>query len=231
MLKIIKNIDPKKQIILGVIGIIIGVTVFSSNYLKEKKDNAFTKMNLELYNYEVSTIAYNETDIQESDDEVIETNEPEIIEPEVVEPEIVETTSLGYSYIGTLEIPKVNFKRGFMDKYSNYNTVSKNIEVLKTSDYPDVDRGNFIIAGHSGNSSVAFFKELYKLVVGDVAYVEYNGFKYTYQITNIYTQDKTGTIGIYRNYEKTSLTLITCTKDDKTTQTIYIAELVNKEEI
>ena len=35
---------------------------------------------------------------------------------------------------------------------------------------------------------------------------------------------------IYRNYEKTTLTLITCTNNDSTTQTIYIAELINKEE-
>ena len=138
-------------------------------------------------------------------------------------------TELSVEFRGILEIPKVRLRRGFLDKYAKDNSVSKNIEVLKTSDYPDVDKGNFIIAAHSGNSSIAYFKELYKLAIGDVSYVYYDNVKYTYQITNIYTQSKTGIIGIYRNYEKTTLTLVTCTKGDKTTQTIYIAELINKE--
>ena len=42
---------------------------------------------------------------------------------------------------------------------------------------------------------------------------------------NIYKHPKTGTIAIYRNYDKTTLTLVTCTNNDSTTQTIYIAEL------
>ena len=32
---------------------------------------------------------------------------------------------------------------------------------------------------------------------------------------------------IKRNLDKTTLTLITCTKDDDNSQTVYIAELVN----
>ena len=41
----------------------------------------------------------------------------------------------------------------------------------------------------------------------------------------LYKQDKVGTIAIYRNYDKTTLTLVTCTNYESTTQTIYIAEL------
>ena len=55
--------------------------------------------------------------------------------------------------------------------------------------------------------------------------------KYTYQVVNIYEQQKTGTAKIYRDTSKTTLTLITCTKDSKTLQTIYIAELVNKQPV
>ena len=67
--------------------------------------------------------------------------------------------------------------------------------------------------------------DLYKLNKGDKAIVAYKGKTYTYKITNIYTQPKVGKIAIYRNYDKTTLTLITCTNHDSTTQTIYIAEL------
>jgi LPXTG-site transpeptidase (sortase) family protein len=93
---------------------------------------------------------------------------------------------------------------------------------------PDVDKGNFILAAHSGSAYISYFNDLYKLSTGDKAYVTYNGVKYTYQIKKIYTQPKTGQIGIYRDHDKTTLTLVTCTNTDKTTQTIYIAELISK---
>ena len=53
--------------------------------------------------------------------------------------------------------------------------------------------------------------------------------KYVYKITNIYKQPKTGKLAIYRDYDKTTLTLITCTNNDSRTQTIYVAELVSVE--
>ena len=52
---------------------------------------------------------------------------------------------------------------------------------------------------------------------------------YTYKFVNIYKAAKTGTISIYRNSKRTSLTLVTCTNNDSTTQTIYIGELESVE--
>ena len=112
-----------------------------------------------------------------------------------------------------------------MDIKAPDNDVEKNILVVDGSSYPDVDKGNLIIAGHSGTGWKAFFNDLYKLEVGDVANVEYKNKKYTYKITKIYKQKKSGTIAIYRNYKKTTLTLVTCTNNDPNSQTIYIAEL------
>ena len=132
-------------------------------------------------------------------------------------------------YIGYLIIPKINLQKGFVDRRSTENDVEKNIMIVEGSNYPDVERGNFIIAGHSGTGWKAFFNDLYQLTTGDVAYVTYKGKRYTYTITNIYTQQKTGKIAIYRNYDKTTLTLVTCTNNDNTTQTIYIAELQSVE--
>ena len=131
-------------------------------------------------------------------------------------------------YIGYLEIPKVDFKRGFVDINSKDNVVSKNISIISGSKYPDVEKGNFIIAGHSGTGIHSYFKNLYKLKIGDKAYVYYNNVKYTYKIVKIYKHPKDGTVAIYRDYDKTTLTLITCTKNDKKTQTVYIAELESK---
>ena len=61
--------------------------------------------------------------------------------------------------------------------------------------------------------------------MGDKAIVKYNNMTYTYKIVNIYKENKDGTVTIYRDKTKKCLTLITCTKDDKKTQTIYILEL------
>ena len=68
-------------------------------------------------------------------------------------------------------------------------------------------------------------RDINKLNIGDYAYVNYKNHKYTYKIVNIYEQEKTGKIAIYRNLNKNTLTLVTCTKDSRTKQTIYILEL------
>ena len=130
-------------------------------------------------------------------------------------------------YIGYLEIPKLGFNRGFYNIASPENTVEKNIQVIEGSKMPNKKNGNLIIAGHSGTGWKAFFNDLYKLNIGDQAIVTYKGHKYTYQIEDISKQAKTGTLTIKRNRNKTTLTLITCTNNDSTTQTIYVASLVN----
>ena len=70
---------------------------------------------------------------------------------------------------------------------------------------------------------------MHKLKNNDIAYVYYNGIKYTYKVTRIYQVDKTGTVNIYRDVNKTTLTLITCTKGDKKHQTVFILELQKQE--
>ena len=129
-------------------------------------------------------------------------------------------------YIATLEIPKIDFSRGFYDKSSSLNKLYTNIKMLNESSYPDEDNGNVIIAGHSGNYFNSYFGNLWKLSIGDVAYINYKNIKYEYKIVNIYTEAKDGDVLIKRNPNKSVLTLITCTKDDETTQTIYILERV-----
>lgn len=133
------------------------------------------------------------------------------------------------NYIAFLELEKIKFKRGLFPKNSYYNKVDYNVEILDISDFPDVINGNFILAGHSGTSNVAYFKDLYKLALKDIAKVYYQGKVYKYQIVNIYNELKDGSVNIYRDQNKTTLTLITCTKNDKNNQTIYILELIGVE--
>ena len=135
---------------------------------------------------------------------------------------------INYSkYAGVLEIPKIGLKRGFYNTDSKYNSIEYNVSVVAGSSMPDVANGNLMLMAHSGDAYISFFAYLYRLNVGDSAYVTYQGNKYQYKIVNIYTVPKTGKVAIYRNYNKTTLTLITCTKNDDTTQTLYIAELVS----
>ena len=133
------------------------------------------------------------------------------------------------NYIAFLQIDKINLKQGLMPKTSPYNDVNYHVEIIDISDFPDIINGNFILAAHSGTSNIAYFKNLYKLIKGDQAIIIYNGKKYIYEIINIYNQVKKGSLNIYRDINKTTLTLITCTKDDKNSQTIYIAELIGVE--
>ena len=105
------------------------------------------------------------------------------------------------------------------------NNVDKGVYTLPVSNYPDVENGNLVLAAHSGNASISYFKNLWKLAVGDTANVSYNGKTYSYKIVNIYYVEKTGTVQITRNTKKTTLTLITCTKDNDNLQTVYILEL------
>ena len=138
------------------------------------------------------------------------------------------SSKIAKEYIGYLEIKKINLKQGLVSKKSYYNNVKYNIQMLSTSDYPDRSLGNVILAAHSGTGYIAFFKNLYKLQVGDEAKITYKNYIYTYKIVNIYNVPKVGKVKIKRDVHKNTLTLITCTYNSKTEQTVYILELSSK---
>ena len=206
--------------LLGLIIICIGIIIVSYDFIIAKKEKAFKDMNLKLFESETPIVAEAENFPEEQVPEQSDNSENQEKKPK----------KTNYNYIGILEIPNINLKQGFLDINSKYNNVDYNITVVQTSTYPDVDKGNLILASHSGTSYISYFKNLYKLNIGDYAYIYYNGIKYQYQIVNIYNVEKTGKVAIYRNNSATVLTLITCTKDSETEQTVYILELINKEE-
>lgn len=206
---------------LASVFIIIGGFFVLNNYIHSKKILAYDYM---------ANIFY-ENEIKNKKKEKTETTTEEQTEQPVEEPVVQTPTVSQINYIGYLEIPKINLKKGFLDINDKDNNVEKNIYVSPSSNYPDTDKGNLIIAGHSGTGWKAFFNDLYKLSTGDYVYVTYKGKKYTYKIDRIYKQNKSGKIAIYRDYEKTTLTLVTCTNNDSQTQTVYIAYLVETMDI
>lgn len=131
-------------------------------------------------------------------------------------------------YIAVLEIPKINLKRGVYDKTSEFNTVDKNIEILEDSDMPNINKGNFILAGHSGTGRLAFFNDLDKLDIDDEIIVYYQNIKYVYKIDNIYNVKKDGTIEIYKK-DTNMITLTTCNQENKEEQLIITGILISQE--
>lgn len=211
-----KRVSPSVTAFIGAFITLIGGFFLSYNYIQSQKVLAYDYMSSTFY-----------------DGNVVENLNVNIVEEEDKKEEIkptVFTGEISNDYIGYLTIPKINLTKGFLDYRSEENNVDKNLLVVNGSNYPDTDKGNFIIAGHSGTGWNSFFNDLYKLNQGDQIIVSYQNKKYIYSVINIYTQPKTGKIAIYRDYEKTTLTLITCTNNDSTTQTIYIANLVDIQE-
>ena len=206
-----KKMSPAKTAFIGAFITLVGGFFLSYNYVQSKKIVAYDYMANAFYN----------------GNEIVNIVEKEDTKEPIKEEELPEEVS--NEYIGYLVIPKINLTKGFLDSRSTENDVEKNILVVDGSNYPDTDKGNLILAGHSGTGWKAFFNELYRLQVNDTAYITYKDKKYTYSITNIYKQPKTGKLAIYRDYDKTTLTLITCTNNDSLTQTIYIAELISIE--
>ncbi len=229
-----RNIRKDKIIItIAVLSVVSGLFLISRNYLLTKKEIAYENVALEIYDEDALS------NLDSLDEGGVEQDTP----PTSTEPENHEENNESNSgnsgnsgigskknvknnYIGTLEISKIKLKKGFVSPSSKYNAIDYNVTIIKGFDYPDVENGNFILAAHSGTGPLAYFKNLYKLGVGDTAVITYKNKKYTYKIAKIYTQKKQGYLTIYRNVNKTTLTLITCTKDNKKLQSVYIAELV-----
>ena len=203
-----KRISPSVVACIGTIIIIIGGFFLSYNYIMTKKVMVYEYMNNVFY------AKGNENDVSVEEENI--NNSDQGIDESEMDPN---------QYIGYLEIPKLNFKKGFYPKNSELNDVDKNLLLVKESSYPNVSKGNLIIAGHSGTAWNSFFNDLYKLSVGDETKVIFNNKTYTYKIVNIYKAPKVGQIAVYRNKNRTTLTLVTCTNNDSTTQTFYISEL------
>ncbi len=130
------------------------------------------------------------------------------------------------NYIAVLKIPKINLERGLVDPSSYLNDVNYNLEFVEGSSMPDKDKGNVIIAGHSGNARISYFRNLDKLSIGDDISIDYSGKTYNYKITDIYDIDKTGIAEIIRDEDKSTLTLITC-RHNTQKQIVVISILQN----
>lgn len=211
--KIKNNIQRKSQLlIVGSLLIIIGSGIIGgkviTNYLDKKQEesliNDFYK---EQEEYVVDVPVMEEELVQEEErEQEVKSNTPEI------------------NYIAVLKIPKIDLEKGLASKDSYWNNVNRNIQILSESDMPDVGNGNVILASHSGNGKVSYFRKLNKLQNDDIVSIFYNGKEYKYKMVNSYEIEKNGYAHIVRNKEKSTLTLITC-KHNTNKQIVVICEL------
>ena len=209
--KISNKSNGKSQlIIVGSLLIIVGIGIIGGKYLYNYIQDKNEEKLIDVFFEEQEEITDN-TD-NETPEEVKETPKP---------------TETKIDYFAVIKIPKIGLEKGLAPKGSYYNNVNRNIFVLNESDMPDKEKGNVILAGHSGNARTSYFKNLYKLENDDVVSIFYNGYEYKYKVVNHYDVEKTGKVNIVRNAEKTTLTLITC-RHNTNKQIVYICELVEK---
>lgn len=218
--KKIKNIRKLKRsqiLLIGSLLVFFGIIILSYSELKVLKEAIYENVRLSMF-----VTDNKKTKKKNKKNNTIVANTNEVNEPAKSE----NNSTFKYNYIGYLEIPKIGFKRGFVEVGSKYNDIKYNITISEVSNMPDVEGGNFVIYAHSGDAYISFFANLYKLEVGDYAYIYYGGQKYTYQLVKVTNVPKTGSIKLDRpNVNIKELTLITCTKDSDTEQTIYYFDI------
>lgn len=205
----------RSQILLiGSLLVFAGVITLSYGRLQVLREMIYESVRLALF-------------VEDTSSEKIEkTNEPVPTEVKSEPTEEKQKNTVRYNYIGYLEIPRIGLKRGFVDPSSKYNNIQYNVTISDKSNMPDVEYGNFILYAHSGDAYISFFAYLYKLKEGDYAYITYNGERYSYELVKIENLPKTGTLELNRPNKSTKeLTLITCTKDSDTEQTVYYFDI------
>ncbi len=208
-----RKLKRSQILLIGSFLVFAGVITLSYGRLQVLREMIYESVRLALFVEDTKVEKTNNT--EEIPQEVTNTETKSEVKPKIK-----------YNYIGYLEIPKIGLKRGFVDPSSRYNNIQYNITISDKSNMPDVDYGNFILYAHSGDAYISFFAYLYKLNEGDYAYVTYNGEKYSYELVKIENVPKIGTLEVKRPNKNTKeLTLITCTKDSDTEQTVYYFDI------
>lgn len=192
-------------IVIGFLILFLGISVItyyiaSNKHLDNLEDDALKEFYVQ------------EQEIIDTEDTAIEPEKEEVKEHKKIE------------YIAVLKIPKINLERGLVDSSSYLNNINYNVQILNNSAMPDQRYGNVMLAAHSGNARISYFRNLDKLDIDDEVIIIYKGKTYTYKVVNTYDIEKTGKAQIIRNKNVSTLTLVTC-RHNTNRQIIVICEL------
>lgn len=194
-------------IFIIIIGIIIGIIPI---FIKQNKTKAENKK-IDDYIESTSIINTSQSELK------INTN--------------IDTSNINKEeYLLVIEIPKINLRRGVYSLNSKLNSIKYNVQLMKESTMPNLNKSNLVLAAHNGNSKISFFDKLYKLKKDDEVYIYYNGVKYIYKLDKVYDVKKDGDVEVYRDYDKETLTLITCKRNTKDMQSLFILYLDKSED-
>ena len=127
-----------------------------------------------------------------------------------------------------LSVPQIKLKKGIYQKNDKRNNIDEGVTIHEKSSYPDINNSNVILMAHSGSGNNAYFNNLYKLNNDSLVELYYDHVKYVYKINNWYLVEKNGFATIRKEIDKKSITLITCSQEDKTKQLIYIGYLIDE---
>lgn len=209
----LRNLSKNAKITISILFAFTGLCLICFTYFDSMKVKVFDNKNRSLI------------------EQVVEFDEDALQELSLVDDTEENPVTAGngrYDYIGYLRVSEIGLDKGFTSLDNPYNYVNYNVQLIKGSDMPNVKNGNLILAGHNGTSSVGYFNKLHNLKLGATAQVEYNNKTYNYKLVDIYNVTKDGTVEIKRDPNVKTLTLITCTYQSKTEQTVFIFELINE---
>ena len=203
-IKVRKNKKYLLLILIGIFLIVISISFHLFDYINEVNYENINQEKIEEF-FEI-----------ENKDEDIITNETKL-----------EDNKQNDNFMAVLEIPKINLKRGIYDKSNINNNVDKNIFILNESILPSEEvNSHILLASHSGNSYISYFRNLYKLNINDKVYFYYQGIKYIYEISDKYEIEKTGTIKLSFDNQD-DIALMTCINNTNK-QLIYRGILIEK---
>lgn len=192
---------------IGIVLIILSVSMLLFYFIYLFSINKNNQQNISEY-IEQTSVVNNEVTEQENV-EVVEENEE---------------TQKTINYKAILEIPSINLKQGLVDSTKNFASINYSVSIDKNSNYPN-EMGNFILYAHSGNSSIAFFKNLNKVNINDSIYIYCNGVKYKYIVTKKYDIEKTGKAKVMSSNDDRFITLITCNQAKEGYQVVVVGKI------
>ena len=155
-----KWLRKSQLLLIGSFLVFIGLFVLSYNHLAFLKEQVFSNMKIAIAGLNLPSDEEEEIDVPVADN---------VSDGTVYQQSVKE---IDYSkYVGVLEIPKIGLKRGFYNTDSKYNSIEYNVSVVAGSTMPDISNGNLMLMAHSGDAYISFFAYLYRLNVGDSAYI------------------------------------------------------------
>ena len=222
------KLSNRQFVLIALIIIICGIAILGHDYILSKRSGAYESMSILLSQEPEGTVA----DSTEPDVSVTTTNNAYNNSNGDTSGK-VKKSNVTYNYVRRLKIPKIRLNRGFVKYGTAGNNVNQNVAIMRGSSYPSTENSNFILAAHNGSGWNAFFTNIDKLVLGDMAYVTYSGKQYSYKLVKRYKDPKSdGKATIYRIGNKKQLTLVTCKRPDyKKYYLVLVFELTDERDI